>query len=377
MGSRRSESWGRYDKGRGYDSEGWESGDGQSERGRDRERRYDGRRGNSAEEYGRRGDNLRHVKYYEWGEVGHYKSQCPRLQVRQGSSGGTVTLSRDLEDSLNAMGRMAMQLLEQQKQAEDAKREAEARKAREEAAKAAKEEEAKAAMAKKLEKETKEKRHQWEIRKLLAEQAAEYEAKLEKMVGLTKKMKGVPIGKKKAKVGATPPSSSDESDEEVEDSATPLKDKRKRRDSTGAAENSPPVETPKKLGKMKGAETPASQKKKGRGRPTKAKSQVAWLAKGEDPWEGVPTGEKYATEAAFRKAVRKTIGAFYPETLKEMCRGAGLPFYGVNDAIDTLSELRVTYCYRHKKSARSTSTKSTDEEQIGGALADPEGEPEK
>ncbi|GBG88748.1 hypothetical protein CBR_g48276 [Chara braunii] len=246
------------------------------------------------------------------------------------------------------------------------------------AEKAAKGEEARFLMQKKLAKEEKEKKRDWEIRKLLVEQAAEYDKKLEKLVGLTKKMKGVSIkGKKKAKAGATPSSTSEESEEEEEDLTTPLKDKRKRRDSTGAAESSPPVETPKKLGKKEGVETPASQRKKGRGRPSKLEAQMAILAKGEDPWEGVPTGEKYATEAAFRKAVRKTIASFYPETLKVMCKGAGLPFYGVNDAIDTLSELRITYCYRNKKSAGSTSAKSAEEEQIGDELADPENELEK
>ncbi|GBG71607.1 hypothetical protein CBR_g9023 [Chara braunii] len=366
---------GRYDKGRGYDSGGWDSGDDRRERGIDRGQRYDGRRGYSAKDYGRKSD--RQVKCYECGEIGHYKSRCPKPQAHQGSSGGTVSLSRDLENSLSAMGRMAKQLLEQQKQADDAKREAEVRKAQEEAEKAATEEEARVAMAKKLQKKDKEKRRQWEIRKLLAQQTAEFEAKLEKMMGLTKKMKVVSIGKKKEEVGATPPLSSAESEEEEEELATPLKDKQKWRDSTGAVENSPPVKTPKKHGKMEDVGTPVSQKKKGRGRPAKAESQVARLVTGEDPWEGVPTREKYATEAAFRKAVRKTIGSFYPETLKVMCRGAGLPFYGVNDAIDALAKLRVTYCYRPKKSARSTSTKSTDEEQIGGVLADPEGEPEK
>ncbi|GBG84122.1 hypothetical protein CBR_g37997 [Chara braunii] len=259
---------------------------------------------------------------------------------------------------------------------EDAKREAEARKAKEETEKAAKEEEAKHALQKKLEKEEKERKRQWEIRKLLAEQAAEYDSKLDKLVTLSKKMRGVSIGDKKKGKATTPPSS-DESEEEAEEVITPLNDKRKRRDSTGAVENSPPVETPKKLGRKEGTETPGSQKKKGRGRPTKAESQVARLAKGEDPWEGVPTGEKYATEAAYRKAVRKTIGSFYLDTLKTMCKGVGLPFYGVNDAIDTLSELRVTYCYRGKKLSGSTSKKSTEEEQIGGEVPDPEGEVEK
>ncbi|GBG81942.1 hypothetical protein CBR_g34125 [Chara braunii] len=161
-------------------------------------------------------------------------------------------------------------------------------------------------------------------------------------------MKGVTIGaKQKEKAIETPPSSDDDAEEdEAEEEATPLKGKRKRRDSTGAVENSPPVETSKKQGRKESVETPASQKRKGRGRPTKAEAQATRMAKGEDPWEGVPMGEKFATETAYRKAVRKAIGAFYSETLKAMCKGVGLPFYGVNDVIDTLSELRVRYCFR-------------------------------
>ncbi|GBG69490.1 hypothetical protein CBR_g4183 [Chara braunii] len=273
---------------------------------------------------------------------------------------------------------MAKQLLDKQREAEEANQAAEAKARKEEEEKAAKEEETRIALEKKLAKEDKEKKRQWELKKILAKQAEEYELKLAKLVGLSEKMKGITIGKKKkGKVIETPPSSDEEAEEdETEEEATPLKDKRKRQDSTGAVQNSPPVETPKKQGRKEGVEIPASQKRKGRGRPTKADAQTTRIAKGEDPWEGVPMGEKFATKAAYRKAVRKTIGSFYPETLKAMCKGAGLPFYGVNDAIDTLSELRVTYCYRGKKSESSRSSRPVDEEQIREEAQDPQGEPD-
>ncbi|GBG78624.1 hypothetical protein CBR_g27850 [Chara braunii] len=272
---------------------------------------------------------------------------------------------------------MARQLLEQQKEAEEAKREAELKMKKDEEEKAAKEEATKLAMDKKLAKEAKEKRRRWETKKLLAEQAEEFEMKLEKIIGINRKLKGLTIGaKKKGKASATPSGGSEEGDvdEEEEEEATPLKDERKRRDSTGAVENSPPVETPKKQGKKEREETPASQKRKTRGRPTKAESQAAHVAKGEDPWEGVLMGEKYAIEAAYRKAVRKTISSFYPETLQAMCKGAGLPFYDVNDAVDTLSKLRVAYCYRGKKPSSSTSSKPGEEDQIRGEVQEPQGE---
>ncbi|GBG88694.1 hypothetical protein CBR_g48223 [Chara braunii] len=377
MGSRRSESWGRHERMRGYESGGWESRDGRHERRRERERRYDDRRGSSAEDFGRRSEGVRQVKCYECGEFGHYKSHCPRSQGRYGGGGGALTVSRELEESLSYVGRMAKQLLEQQKEAEEAKREAEKKLKKEEEEKAAKEEEVRIAMAKKQAKEDKEKRRRWELKKLLAEQREEHKEKFEKIVGLSRKLKGVSIEtKKKDKVKEMPSSSSEQDDEDVEE-ATPLKDKRKRRDSTGAVENSPPVETPKKLGKKKEVETPVSQKRKGRGRPTKADSQAAQLARGVDPWEGVPIGEKYATEVGYRKAVRKTIASSYPETLKEMCKGASLPFYGVNDAVDTLLELRVTYCFGDKKSQGSTSSKQGEEDQIKGEIQDPQEDPDE
>ncbi|GBG71369.1 hypothetical protein CBR_g8788 [Chara braunii] len=361
MGSRRDEPRGRYERYRGYDSGGWDSGDDRRDRGRERERRADYRRGSSAEEYGRRS-----VKCYECREIGHYRSQCPRLQGRSGiggGSGGTVMFSQELENSLSSVGRMARQLLDQQAAAEEAEREAEAKKKKEEEEKAAKEEEAKTALARKLEKEVEEKRRQWEIKKLLVQQREEYEEKLEKPVGLNRKMKGITIGARKKKCNEMPPSTSDEDEvaEEVEE-VMPLKDKRKCRDSTGVVESSPPVETPTKMGKLVEAGTPASQKRKGRGTPTKADSQVARLAKGENPWEGVPLADKYATESAYRKVVRRTIASFYPETLKAMCKGAELPFHGVNDAVDILFELRVTYCYRGKKPSGSSSDKPGEEE---------------
>ncbi|GBG79089.1 hypothetical protein CBR_g28805 [Chara braunii] len=156
---------------------------------------------------------------------------------------------------------MARQLLEQQKEAEEAKREAELKMKKDEEEKVAKEEAAKLAMEKKLAKEDKEKRRRWETKKLLAEQAEEFEMKLEKIIGINRKLKGLTIGaKKKGKASATPSGGSEEGDvdEEEEEEATPLNDKRKKRDSTGAVKNSPPVETLKKQGKKERVETPAS-----------------------------------------------------------------------------------------------------------------------
>ncbi|GBG70959.1 hypothetical protein CBR_g8259 [Chara braunii] len=270
---------------------------------------------------------------------------------------------------------MVRQRLDQQKAVEEAKREAEEKRKKVEEEKAAKEEEAKAAMARKLEKEEEEKRRQWEIKKLLVQQREEYEVKLAKLVDLNRNMKEITIGARKKKSSETSSSTSEEDEEEAEE-VTPLKDKRKRHDSTSVVESSPPVETPKKLGKLEEAGTPANQKRRGRGRPTKVDAQAARLAKGEDPWEGVPMGDKYATESVYRKAVRKAIASFYPETLnlKAICKGVGLSFHGINDAVDTLSELRVTYCYRGKKSSGSTSSKPGEEEQIRGEIQEPQEE---
>ncbi|GBG66508.1 hypothetical protein CBR_g63091 [Chara braunii] len=369
MSYRREEPWGRRDKYRGYESGGRDSGsEGRRDRRRDerRDRRYEERRGGSSDDYGRRsyidGGNTRQVKCYECGEPGHYKSQCPRLH-RQG--GEIVTMSRELEDSLASVGRMARQLLDQQRETEEARREAEEKKKREEDERIAKEEAVRIEMEKKQAKEEKEQKRQWATKKILAEQREEYEEKLAKIV--RSGLKGVTIGgKKKKKEAVQAPSLGSEEDNEGEEEATPLKDKRKRRESTGAAVNSPPVEGTPKQEKLENVGTPGSARaKKGRGRPSRADTQAARMEKGQDPWEGVPMGDKYATEAAFRKAVRKTLGSFYPDTLKIMCMGAGLPFYGVNDAVDVLTELRVTYCYR-RKVAGSTSGKGTNDEQMRG-----------
>ncbi|GBG70970.1 hypothetical protein CBR_g8270 [Chara braunii] len=370
MGSKRSESWGRYDRYRENDGRGWDTEDERRERGREPERRHDERRGFSADG---RGEGPRPVKCYECGELGHYKSQCPRLQGRFGGGGGILNLSREIEESLSAVGKMAKQVLDKQREVEAGKQEAEAKLKKEEEEKAKREEEARVALEKKQAKEEKEKKKNWELRKLLAKQAEEYELKMEKLVGLSKKLKGVTIGtKERGKMKKVSSSSEDADDDEAEEEATPLKDKRKRRDPTGGAVNSPPVETPKKHGKQEGVDTPTSQRRKGRGRPSKADAQAARMEKGEDPWEGVPMGEKFATEAAYRKVVRRAIGSFYPETLKLMCKGAGLPFYGVNDAIDTLTELRVTNCYRGKKAPSQSSSRTTEDEQIRGEIQDPQ-----
>ncbi|GBG65141.1 hypothetical protein CBR_g49503 [Chara braunii] len=324
MGSRRYDSrgWDRYGS---RDMSGWESGgDERRDRGREesRERRPSDRRGGSADNFDRRGydeGGVRQVRCYESNEMGHYKSQCPRLQgrFRSGGQGGTVALSKELKDSLSAVGMMAKHLLDKQKEAEEAKREAEEKRKREEEEKAAKEEATRVEMAKKKAKEEKEQKRKWELKKLLAEQREEYEAKLEKIV--RRGIRGVTIRKKETAVAAQTPSCSEDEEDEVE--GTPMPDKRKRRDSTGEVENSPPVVTPLKLGKKEELSTP-STKKKGRGRPTKAEAQAGRMARGEDPGEGVPMGEKFPSESAYRKAVRKALGSFYPETLQLMCKGA-------------------------------------------------------
>ncbi|GBG87887.1 hypothetical protein CBR_g46187 [Chara braunii] len=254
MGSRRSESWGRHDRYREHDGRGWDNGEDRRERRREYERRHDEGRGFSADG---RSEGPRPVKCYECGEVGHYKSLCPRLHGRDGKSGGTLSLSRELEESLSSVGKMAKELLDQQREAKAVRREAEARLKKEEEEKAQKEEEARVALAK----EEKERKRNWELRKILAEQAEEYRLKVEKLVGLSRKLKGVSIGAKtKGKAAAkTPSSSEDTEDDENEEEATPLKDKRKRRESTRVAVNSPSVETPKKQGKQEGVDTPTSQ----------------------------------------------------------------------------------------------------------------------
>ncbi|GBG86903.1 hypothetical protein CBR_g44359 [Chara braunii] len=265
MGSRRYDSRERRERLHDYDS-----GDERRERGRDyrREWRADERRGGSADSYERKGfgeGGGRQVRCYECNELGYYKSQCPRLQVRTsgGLLGGTVALSKELEESLSVVGRMAKQLIDQQKVVEDAKGEAEEKLKKEAEEKAAKEEAARVEMAKKKAKEDKEQRRKWEIKKLLAEQREEYETKLEKII--RRGIKGVTIDKKKkSEDPQQQPSSSSESDED-EDEQTPLKDKKKRRDSTGDVANSPPVETPSKQGKHEELGTPSSMKKKGRG----------------------------------------------------------------------------------------------------------------
>ncbi|GBG64009.1 hypothetical protein CBR_g40254 [Chara braunii] len=275
-----------------------------------------------------------------------------------------------MEDSLASVGRMGKQLLDRHRKTEDAQREAGEKKKCEEDKKAAKEEAARIEMEKKRAKRDKEQRRQWELKKILAEQREEYEEKLAQIVGSG--MKGATIGgKKKKKEKAPAPSSGSEEDNEGEEEATPLKDKRKRRESTGAAANNSPVENTPKQEKPEDAATPGSARaRKGRGRPSRADTQAARMEKGQDPWEGVPMGDKFATEAAFRKAVRKTLRSFYPDTLKMMCKGAGLPFYGVNDAVDVLAELWVTYCYK-RKNAGSVSGKGTDDEQMRGEIQDP------
>ncbi|GBG62298.1 hypothetical protein CBR_g29908 [Chara braunii] len=319
MRSRRSESWGRHERRMGYESGGWDSGDDRRDRGRERGRRYDDRRGSSTEDYGRRNDGGRQVKCYECGEYGRYKSQCPRLQGRL--TGGTISLSRDLEESLSSVGRMTRQLLEQQREAEEVKREAEKMNKKEAEEREAREEEARVTLQKKLAKEEKEKKRSWELKKLLVEQREEYEAKLDKVVGLSRKMKGVSIGsKKKEKANVTPVMSSKD-EEETEEEAMPLKDKRKRKNSTGEVENSPPVETPKKMGKNVEVETLTGQKRKGRGRPTKAEAQATRVMKGEDPWEGVPVGEKFATEAAYRRRSGKPSDLLSGDTESDVQRG--------------------------------------------------------
>ncbi|GBG74377.1 hypothetical protein CBR_g18788 [Chara braunii] len=216
---------------------------------------------------------------------------------------------------------MAKQLLEKQKEVEDARREAEEKMKKGAEEKAAREEAARVELEKKKAKEEKIQKRSWELKKLLAEQREMYETKLEKIV--RRGIKGVNIGKKETAAAAQVQSSSEDEDEEAV--LTPLVDKRKRRDSTENVENSPPAETPSKLGKKEDTSTPTSSKRKGRGRPTKAEAQANRMARGDDPWEGVPTGDKFVTESAFRKAVQKTLGSLYPETLQLMCKGAMNP----------------------------------------------------
>ncbi|GBG90636.1 hypothetical protein CBR_g50982 [Chara braunii] len=380
MGSRRFDSRKRRDRYGGYDTSGWESGgDERRDRSREeyRERRPSDKRGGSADSYDRRGygeAGARQVRCYECKELGHYKSQCPRLQGRPGNGGqgGMVFLSKELEDSLSVVGRMAKQLLEKQKEVKDAKREAEEKRKKEEEEKAAKEAAARVELEKKKVKEEKIQKRKWEIKTSLAEQREMYETKLEKIV--RSGIKRVSIGKKETAVAAQTSSSSEDEDEEVV--VTPLVDKRKRRDSTGDVENNPPTETPSKLGKKEDTSTPTSSKRKGRGRPTKTEAQPNRMARGEDPWEGVPMGEKFSTESAYKKAVRKTLGSFYPKTLQLMCKGAAIPFYGVNDAVDILAELRVTFCFRGKAAPGSTSSKE-DEIQIRGDKKEDSGEPDE
>ncbi|GBG66845.1 hypothetical protein CBR_g70722 [Chara braunii] len=266
---------------------------------------------------------------------------------------------------------MAKQLLDQQRETEEAKREAEDKKKHEEDERAAKEEAARIEMERKRAKEENEQKRQWAIKKILAQQREEYEERLAQIMGSGLKGATIESKKKKKKVAPALSSGSGE-DNEGEEETTPLKDKMKRRESTGATANSPPMENTPKQEKLDNARTPGSARaRKGRGRPSRADTQAVRMEKGQDPWEGVPMGDKYATEAAFRKAFRKTLESFYPDTLKAMCKGVGLSFYGLNDAVDVLAELRVTYCYR-KKDAGSTSSKGTEDEQMRGEIQDPQ-----
>ncbi|GBG86391.1 hypothetical protein CBR_g41387 [Chara braunii] len=248
---------------------------------------------------------------------------------------------------------------------ENEKRLKEEKKKREDEQKAAKKEEARVEVARKKEKEDEDAKRKWELKMLLAEQREEcekkrqqekieYEKKLEKMERLVRKIDLNPEGKRKGKQQVVEMRSSDDEEAEASDPETPLRDKRKRRDSTGAMENSPPVDTPLKVGRCEGPEdeqvTPAStSRRKGRGRSTKAEVQAKRILNGNDPWEGVPACSKYKAEESYRKVVSKALSTFYPETLKAMCRGAGVLYLSTKDAIDDLTETRVMYWVRGRR----------------------------
>ncbi|GBG92709.1 hypothetical protein CBR_g56848, partial [Chara braunii] len=229
----------------------------------------------------------------------------------------------------------------------------EEKKKKEDDEKATKEEEARVELARKKTKEDEDAERKWELKMLLAEQREEYEKKrekekieyekkLEKMERLVRKMDMNPEGKRKGKQRVVEVVSSGGEEAEASDLETPLRDKRKRRDSTRAVENSPPVDTPLKVGRCEGPGdeqvTPAStSRRKGRGRPTKAEVEAKRILNGDDPWEGVPAGDKYKTEESYQKAISKALSTFYPETLKAMCRGADILFRNTKEAIDDLT----------------------------------------